>query len=208
MKSEKYEPPSERQHRRMKQLGLEPYSGMTGHRASQMINEAVVKLGLARGERLSPVDSADLARKSIGPCEPDYIVEFQKNVASLLGDIKDPVLRQSAEKCAACMLLVFRAVDAQLGKSLPDGTRQVRRDTVKITVRTLADTDAQLLESADTCALILRLGAVVRELSAARLALRDAENELRVLSARLAAARREAADARANLAQWQSARPT
>lgn len=99
-------------------------------------------------------------------------------------------------------------LDAQLGKSLPDGTRQVRRDTVKITVRTLADTDAQLLESADTCALILRLGAVVRELSAARLAQRDAENELQVLRAQLAAARQEAKDARANLAQWQSARPT
>lgn len=96
-------------------------------------------------------------------------------------------------------------LDAQLGKSLPDGTRQVRRDTVKITVRTLADTDAQLLESADTCALILRLGAVVRELSAARLALRDAENELQALRDQLAAARQEAKDARANLAQWQSA---
>lgn len=57
MKSEKYEPPSKRQYRRMKQLGLEPCSGMTGHRASQMINEAVVKLGLARGDRLSPIDS-------------------------------------------------------------------------------------------------------------------------------------------------------
>ena len=57
MKSEKYEPPSERQYRRMKQLGLGPYPGMTGHRATQMINEAVVKLGLGRGDRLSPIDS-------------------------------------------------------------------------------------------------------------------------------------------------------
>lgn len=56
MKDEKYKPASPRQFKRMVQLGLEPYSDITGHRASQMINEAVAKLGLGRGERLSSVD--------------------------------------------------------------------------------------------------------------------------------------------------------
>lgn len=101
------------------------------------------------------------------------------------------------------------AMAKQLGKSLPDGIREVRRGTIKLTVRTLDDTASLLMGTPDPSAgLLVRLGAVERELSAARLAQRDAENELQALRDRLAAARQEAADARANLAQWQSARPT
>lgn len=100
-------------------------------------------------------------------------------------------------------------VAAQLGKSLPDGIREVRRGTMKLTVRTLDDTASLLMGTPDPAAgLLVRLGAVECELSAARLAQRDAENELQVLRAQLAAPRQEAKDARANLAQWQSARPT
>ena len=96
-------------------------------------------------------------------------------------------------------------LNAQLGKSLPDGMREVRRGAVKLTVRTLDDTASLLMGTPDPSAgLLVRLGAVERELSAARLAQRDAENELQALRDQMASARQEAADARANLAQWQS----
>lgn len=86
------------------------------------------------------------------------------------------------------------AMEKQLGRSLPDGLRQGKID---ITVRTLEDTAGLLLGTADPLAALLRrLAKVECELGAARVAVRD----LRVA---LKEARQEAANARANLAQWQ-----
>lgn len=95
------------------------------------------------------------------------------------------------------------AMAKQFGRSLPDGTRDGK---VHITVRTLEDTAGILLGSADPLAAVLRrLGEVEQERNAALAAARDAEKIAAVLRQDLDAARQEATNARANLAQWQAA---
>lgn len=48
--------------------------------------------------------------------EPDYIAEFMKTVGNLLGDIKDPSVRDFAKKYAACMLSAFRSIDESIDR--------------------------------------------------------------------------------------------
>lgn len=72
------------------------------------------------------------------------------------------------------------AIDSQLGRSLPDGVRAAAsRSQVEITVRTLEDSAGLLIGTADPLGpLLKRLTQLEIELSAARLAARDAENKL------------------------------
>lgn len=62
MKDEKYKPASKRQIKRILQLlrltglgGVKVQGNLTGHRATQLINNLVVRLKLGRGERLPPI---------------------------------------------------------------------------------------------------------------------------------------------------------
>lgn len=57
MKSDRWTPVSERQLKRMDQLGVRNTPDLTIHRASQLINEAVARLRLVRGQRLSNLPS-------------------------------------------------------------------------------------------------------------------------------------------------------
>lgn len=66
MKSDRWIPVSERQLKRMDQLGIRNTPGLTIHAASQLINEAISRLRLPRGQRLSNLPSPPEAQ-SVSP---------------------------------------------------------------------------------------------------------------------------------------------
>jgi hypothetical protein len=78
-------------------------------------------------------------------------------------------------------LIVYRgneeAMAAQLGKSLPDGSRSLREGALTVTVRTLDDSLGLLLGSADPIRPLLgRISSLEASLHEARLELRDLKN--------------------------------
>lgn len=64
MKSEKYEPASPQQLRRLRQLGVEVVDRLTGHAATVLINDAVTKLRLGRGERLPEITTPAITKET------------------------------------------------------------------------------------------------------------------------------------------------